>query len=125
MILSAEETKKKFIENYRSFACHIGDACESVAISRNTFHVWMREDPIFNEDITSIDEAYIDTVERKLKEHIGNDSLDATKFHLKTKGKRRGYVERTEVTGAEGGPINIVFNIANEEVKKSVDAASL
>jgi len=29
-------------------------------------------------------------------------------FYLKCKGKKRGYVERTEVTGADGGPIELI-----------------
>lgn len=34
------------------------------------------------------------------------DSRDAWKF-LRYKGKDRGYTDRTEITGADGGPINV------------------
>ena len=44
-----------------------------------------------------------DTVELKLWQRIMDDDLAAITFYLKTKGKDRGYTERTEITGANGG----------------------
>ena len=34
----------------------------------------------------------------------------AIQFRLRTKGKTRGYTERTEVTGADGGAITVVID---------------
>jgi hypothetical protein len=43
---------------------------------------------------------------------IKDGNVAATIFFLKTQGKRRGYIERQEVTGAEGAPIiEIIGNI--------------
>jgi hypothetical protein len=39
-----------------------------------------------------------------LKKHIGTDT-SAVIFFLKTRGKKRGYVERNEVTGKDGTPV--------------------
>jgi hypothetical protein len=36
---------------------------------------------------------------------IQNEDTAATIFYLKTKGKKRGYIERQELTGNEGAPI--------------------
>ena len=36
--------------------------------------------------------------------------LDMTKFTLKTLGKDQGYSERTELTGENGAPLNILFD---------------
>jgi hypothetical protein len=36
---------------------------------------------------------------------IDNGDVASTIFYLKTKGKKRGFVERTELTGNEGQPI--------------------
>lgn len=33
--------------------------------------------------------------------------IDVAKFYLKTKGKHRGYTERSEITGKDGTPIEI------------------
>jgi hypothetical protein len=38
-------------------------------------------------------------------------------FYLKTKGKKRGYIERQEVTGADGMPTNFQIEIIKREHK--------
>lgn len=53
------------------------------------------------------EELVLDTSELKLKQAILNGEPWAIKFALATKGKNRGYVERTEHTGEGGGAINI------------------
>lgn len=50
-------------------------------------------------------EGLIDTAEGKLAEAIARGELGAIIFFLKTRGKRRGYIERGELTGADGKPL--------------------
>ena len=52
-------------------------------------------------------EKLIDVAEAKLFEQIQEGEQWAVQFVLKTLGKRRGYVERQEITGAESGPITL------------------
>ena len=47
----------------------------------------------------------------QLHKQIKDGSTAATIFLLKTKGKKRGYVERQEITGADGYPTEIEVNI--------------
>lgn len=47
----------------------------------------------------------VDTAEIQLMKLVQNGEWEAVKFVLKTVGKDRGYVERTERTGAGGGPL--------------------
>jgi len=46
-----------------------------------------------------------DMCELKLYDAAQNGESWAVQFALRTKFKNRGYVERTEVTGADGGPV--------------------
>ena len=52
-------------------------------------------------------EALKDRAESKLADSIDDREAWAVCFYLKTQAKDRGYVERQEVTGANGGPQSI------------------
>jgi hypothetical protein len=49
-------------------------------------------------------EKLLDRAEAKLIEHINEGDMTAITWYLARKGKHRGYTERQEITGAEGGP---------------------
>lgn len=72
-------------------------ACKQVGISRQTHYEWMREDAEYKAAVDSIADIALDFAESKLHKSIENGSDTATIFYLKTKGKKRGYVERMEV----------------------------
>ena len=52
-----------------------------------------------------IEDRLLDFTEGQLQAKIHEGSMAAITFYLRTKGKSRGYVERGEVTGAGGGPL--------------------
>tara|TARA_R100000329_G_C7441714_1_gene155312 strand:+ start:154 stop:504 length:351 start_codon:yes stop_codon:yes gene_type:complete len=83
-------------------------ACKQVDVSRATFYRWLNEDSEFSAQVKSIQDVALDFAESRLFEQIQDGSTAATIFYLKTKGKRRGYVERQELehTGGEK-PVNI------------------
>lgn len=51
----------------------------------------------------------IDLSEQKLRMAVLNGEPWAVALVLKTLGKKRGYVERTELTGDEGQPISVII----------------
>lgn len=55
------------------------------------------------------DETVLDEAEIKLREAVRNGESWALKYVLSTKGKKRGYVERQEVTGKDGGDLRVRF----------------
>jgi hypothetical protein len=59
------------------------------------------------EDLIVEDERATDRAEIKLMQAIEDGEIAAIIFRLKTKGKKRGYVERQEVTGAGGDKVII------------------
>lgn len=83
-------------------------ACKSVGISRQTHYEWMKEDAEYRSQVDGISDIALDFAESKLHKQIENNDTTATIFYLKTKGKKRGYVERTEVE--QSGSLAINWN---------------
>lgn len=52
-------------------------------------------------------ERNLDAAEGKVLEAIKDGNLTAAIFYLKTKGKHRGYSERHQVEGKDGGPVEV------------------
>ena len=50
-------------------------------------------------------ETVLDTAENNLFQAINSKDIDAIKWFLSRKGRARGYADRTEFTGKDGGPI--------------------
>jgi len=53
------------------------------------------------------EEGFLDTAELKLRDAVYDGQAWAIKYTLSTKGKERGYVERSEVTGKDGDDIAV------------------
>jgi hypothetical protein len=64
------------------------------------------------QDLVIEDERATDRAEIKLMQAIEDGEIAAIIFRLKTKGKKRGYVERQEVTGANGD--KVVINVHSD-----------
>lgn len=94
--------KKQFIEVLQKKAGNISSACTAVGICRQTYYNWCSEDSSFAEDIKNVEEYLVDFTESKLMQKIAEGDTTCIIFHLKTKGKARGYVEKSEIqtTGA-------------------------
>ncbi len=91
-------------------------ACKQLEISRATYYRWLSEDEEFSKSAKEIQDVALDFVESKLFEQIQESSTAATIFYLKTKGKRRGYVERSELDLTSGEePVKINVNIKGVE----------
>ena len=105
-----EHNKKAIIAALEKSLGVVTTACKKVGIGRTQFYEWLK-DPEFAKEVASIEDIALDFAESQLHQQIQDGSTAATIFLLKTKGKRRGYVERQEITGAEGLPTNIKINI--------------
>lgn len=96
------KSKEKFLDNYKLSLGNISISCEASGISRQTYYNWMKSDPEFKQECRDIEERNLDLAEMKLLNAIREGKTAELLFYLKTKGKHRGYVERQEITGAEG-----------------------
>lgn len=97
-------------------------ACQQVGIARKTHYEWMREDEWYNEQIKDIENAALDFAESQLLIQIKNGEVAATIFYLKTKGKKRGYVERENYTPPPDDDYLDYSQLPNEVLDALVDA---
>ena len=81
---------------YEKKGCNITATCTALNISRKTFYEWKSKKKKLAEALEEVEESVLDWAESKLQEHINNNDLQALIFFLRTKGKKRGYVEKTE-----------------------------
>tara|TARA_R100000458_G_C8215483_1_gene201577 strand:+ start:253 stop:624 length:372 start_codon:yes stop_codon:yes gene_type:complete len=96
-------------------------ACKNVGIARSTFYEWYNKDDEFRKQVNSIQDLALDFAESQLHKQIQDGSTSATIFYLKTKGKKRGYIERHEITGAEGEDLNLRIEIIDKIVEDNTD----
>jgi len=106
----------------------VTSACEVVGIDRRTHYRWMNEDEEYRNAVESLTDLAVDFAESQLFELIKGahrevstpdgeviriqdaPNTSATIFYLKTRGKKRGYVERNEIAGVNDAPIQIIIN---------------
>lgn len=104
----------------------VTEACRKAGIARSTYYLWIEQDPEFKAAAEDVQEQAIDYVEGQLFKKITGVTLGkydengelqvfdqppsdtAIIFYLKTKGKKRGYIERQEVESS--GSLTITWN---------------
>ena len=114
---SNEHKKKALIEALEASLGVVSSACRAAEVGRTTYYLWRKEDPEFAKTCDEIENIALDFVESQLFKQIKNENTAATIFYLKTKGKNRGYSERTEITGRDGeaiAPFQIIIPPKND-----------
>ena len=74
----------------------IAHAAEILNVSRPAIHDRIKRSPQLQAVMAEIEERLIDQSENVVYHHMSNKNLTAAIFHLKTKGKARGWVEKRE-----------------------------
>ena len=90
-------TKKAMIQALEKSLGVVTSACKIVGINRSTHYEWLKTDEEYKREVESIEDIALDFAESQLHKQIKKGNTAGTIFYLKTKGKKRGYVERTEV----------------------------
>ena len=110
--LDSSTLKKNMLENLEKSLGVVTTAANNTGIHRSTHYNWLDDDLDYAAKVRAMREVSIDFAEAMLFKLIKEGNVAATIFYLKTQGKQRGYIERQEVTGADGAPIiEIIGNI--------------
>jgi hypothetical protein len=93
-----ELKRKAFLEAYKKTFGNISISCEKIGINRGTYYNWIKDEE-FKKEVDNIepDEAFVDFAEFALLNKIKDGDTTAIIFTLKTKGKKRGYIETQKI----------------------------
>lgn len=92
-----EHTKKALLNALEKSLGVVTKACKIAKVGRTTFYQYLKEDEEFAKQVKDIENIALDFAESQLHKQISEGNTTATIFLLKTKGKKRGYVERQEI----------------------------
>ena len=106
MATSSDIQKRAMLEALEKSLGIVTTACKQVGIARSTHYEWYSTDKEYKAAVDGIADIALDFAESKLHKSIESGSDTATIFYLKTKGKKRGYVERQEIQH-EGAKISL------------------
>jgi len=127
MSLHTATLKKSMLKALEKSRGIVTVAAESAGIDRTVHYKWLKDDPDYKAAVDDIADLALDFVEGKLLQKIEGvlvqqetkdgpvvyeqpPSDTAAIFYLKCKGKKRGYIERTEITGADGDKLQIIIS---------------
>jgi hypothetical protein len=118
---------KTIIDVYEKKQGNVTETAKSLNITRKTFYDWLQKDKELKREIEIIDDSLLDfaesqlrllmrgipklDIEGKLIDWIVRPDNTSIIFYLKTKGKKRGYIEKTEIDHRveTGKSLNIVI----------------
>jgi len=94
--LKKEDKQELMIKALQSNLLDIATSCKQVGISRSLYYQWL-QDEAFKKKISELQEQVLDDIEYFLFREAEAGNATAIIFALKTKGKKRGWVEKQEV----------------------------
>lgn len=87
---------KQLLSVYQKKGGNVSATCLALNISRTQFYKMKNKSEKLAEMLGDVDESLIDFAESKLMEKVQDGDITSIIFLLKTKGKKRGYVETVE-----------------------------
>jgi hypothetical protein len=92
-----EQHKNAMLDALEKSLGVVTTACRSVGIGRTTHYLWLEQDAEYRKAVDELQNMTLDFAESQLHKQIKEGNTTATIFYLKTKGKKRGYIERQEI----------------------------
>jgi ACT domain-containing protein len=108
------QQKKLVLEALERSLGVVTTACKQVSISRTTYYKWLQNDKMFAQKVEAIEAIALDFAESQLHKQIQKGSTAATIFYLKTKGKKRGYIENPNIALVNDNEITVTIQKASE-----------
>ena len=103
--------KKAMIEALEKTLGVVTTAAKMIGIERTTHYKWMENDAEYKTNVDDLQNVVLDFAESALHKMVENHNPAATLFLLKTKGKKRGYIERQEIEHSSNVETDITFEV--------------
>lgn len=103
---------KVLIAQIHEMKGNVATIAQRLGVSRTTIYNYINKMSSVKAALEEARETMLDNIESKLYSKALGGNMTAIIFFLKTQGKSRGYTERTEISGPEGGDIGIDFGAA-------------
>jgi hypothetical protein len=88
-------------------------AAKALGVGRTALHARIAKSPELQKTLQEERESLVDMAESALRAEVLDRNMTAVIWTLKAspEAKRRGWGERTEITGADGGPVRHITTI--------------
>jgi len=113
----ARKSKKAIIEAIKDSGGIMSTIARRLGVTWHTADSWVKQYDETKQALQDERETILDLAESTLFRNIKDGNSQDAKWLLSTMGKNRGYSERHEITGADGGTIdvNAIIRKAEEE----------
>jgi hypothetical protein len=110
-----ELTAEAVINKIKEMHGNVTSVSRAFKMSRQTLYKYINDHPTVQAALDESRETMIDNVESALYTKALKGDTASMIFFLKTQGKKRGYVERSEITGKDGGAIVVDWDNATDD----------
>ena len=113
----SRKSKKAIIEAIKDSGGIMSTIARRLGVTWHTADSWVKQYDETKQALQDERETILDLAESTLFRNIKDGNSQDAKWLLSTMGKNRGYNERQEITGVDGGPIdvNAIIRKAEEE----------
>jgi hypothetical protein len=99
----------KIIEALQQNAGLMAPAARALGVSRNSLMIRIAKEPELRKVRDEAVEIMLDIAEGHLMNGIRSGDKKDVRYFLRTRGRNRGYGDRTEVVGDGGGPVHVII----------------
>lgn len=121
---SAEKAKKhQMIKALVESLGIVTEAAKASGVDRTLHYAWLRNDAQYKAAVDDIFEQSVDFSENKLFECIKNCNVQAIMFHLRYRGKQRGYTDSLKIEHSGDISVDIdVKSMTDEELRELIES---
>ena len=109
MSRQSKYTAEQIVAQVKNSGGFVTEIARRLEVSRRTVYNYKEKYATVTEAIFEEKEGLLDLAESELLRQVRAGHMTAIIFYLKTQGKGRGYIERQEFTGKDGGTLQIEY----------------